>query len=273
MVEQDHEPGAHELCENLREKIKRANLSRHQIENLIPPSLAKRDHHNIPPYVPGSYRKQCEETRKRLERLEGQCLPKHVYKKEQEKYLNEFYDLKAKGKLSHLSPEMLKKLEEEIKAAAADPKKHAELEEFLSSLNKQTAIPEQQSKDKGDGVPTENVNSSSHRSHSANDTSSSQVDHSANRKKKPSIVKVELDDGSHVECVAILSPGSLCLTALPTEKKEPKEKKGPVNVPSRNVKEILDACNMITEYIQHESDLTKYLQEVEKLEKTLKHRV
>ncbi|CAL4064291.1 unnamed protein product [Meganyctiphanes norvegica] len=122
MGEQDKEPEPRELVEALREKLQNAHLSRHELERLVPPSLAKRDQHSIPPYEPGQYKKQCEETRKRMEKLEAQRLPAFVSKKVQDKFLNEFYELKAQGKLSHLSPEQLEKLEAEIKASAANSK-------------------------------------------------------------------------------------------------------------------------------------------------------
>jgi len=106
-------------------------LSQEQINRLVPPSLKKRDQHNIPAYQVGSLRKQQEEARQRNAKEGSQ---RQVPKTQQQRYLKQFADAKAEGRFSHLSDAMIRKLEDEVRTSAGDVSKTAELEEFFKSI-------------------------------------------------------------------------------------------------------------------------------------------
>ncbi|CAL4169586.1 unnamed protein product [Meganyctiphanes norvegica] len=124
-----------EMVDILREKLIKAKqegkLSQAQIDRLMPPSLRKRDQHNIPAYQVGSLKKQQEETKDKISKKgAGRAVPQV----QQNKYLKQFSDAKSQGRFSHLSESMIKKLEDEVRTSAGDASKQAELEEFFRSI-------------------------------------------------------------------------------------------------------------------------------------------
>jgi len=122
-----------EIVDMLREKLMKAKqeggLSQEAINKLMPPSLKKRDQHNIPAYQIGSLRKQNAETK-----VSKQGPSREVPKSTQQRYLQQFAEAKAQKRFSHLSEAMIKKLEDEVRTSAGDPSKTAELEEFFRSI-------------------------------------------------------------------------------------------------------------------------------------------
>jgi len=135
-----------DIVNALREKLQQKNgkMTKSDIYRLMPPSLKKRDSHNVPQYVPGTLRRQREESQRYLNQrgrpmfLKAAPVPHEV----QEEYLNKFYEAKSLGKFSHLPNEEFVKLETEVRTAAADALKHTELEEFLKSIEQEAVVPE-----------------------------------------------------------------------------------------------------------------------------------
>ncbi|CAL4183499.1 unnamed protein product [Meganyctiphanes norvegica] len=135
-----------DIVNALREKLihKKDRLTTADIERLIPPSLKKKDQHNIPHYVPGTLRRQREEAHK-YRNAKGRPMfrGKEIVPQEvQEGYMNKFYDAVGLGKFAHISNDELVNLETEIRNAAADSTKHTELEEFIKSIEQEAVVPE-----------------------------------------------------------------------------------------------------------------------------------
>lgn len=100
-------------------------------------SLFKRHRHEAPPYVPYSYQKQKLEVEKKIREWNEPLKPR-IPPDQVDKYLQEFAEAKKAGRFAHLPPEQLERLEEEVKAAAADSEKAKDLEEFLGAVKEET---------------------------------------------------------------------------------------------------------------------------------------
>ncbi|XP_076035217.1 ATP-dependent 6-phosphofructokinase isoform X3 [Oratosquilla oratoria] len=118
------------MVDQLREKLENAQLSREELEKVFPPSVFNRHRHHIPPYQPYQYKKQREETERRLN---PPPIPQKlkIPKGQQEKYLKLFAEAKESGRFSALSSEELEQLEKNVHEALADADKESELEKLL----------------------------------------------------------------------------------------------------------------------------------------------
>ncbi|XP_050688309.1 uncharacterized protein LOC126981341 [Eriocheir sinensis] len=143
-----------QLVDQLREKLEAAKLSRDELQKVFPPSLFKRHRHEAPPYVPYSYQKQKLEVEKKIREWNEPLKPR-IPPDQVDKYLQEFAEAKKAGRFAHLPPEQLERLEEEVKAAAADSEKAKDLEEFLGAVKEETTGTEEEEEEKkclGGGV-------------------------------------------------------------------------------------------------------------------------
>ncbi|XP_071542421.1 ATP-dependent 6-phosphofructokinase isoform X4 [Panulirus ornatus] len=131
-----------QVVDELREKLEKAKLSREELQRIFPRSLFRRHRHEAPPYVPYSFQKQKLEAEQRLNQPGIPVKPK-IPSDQIQQYLQEFVAAKEAGRFAHLPSEQLTRLEEEVKAAAADSEKVDDLEEFLR------AVREDQETDRG----------------------------------------------------------------------------------------------------------------------------
>jgi len=133
-----------QIVDQLRERLQEVSLTKEQIGKIVPPSLLKRHQHSIPAYKVNSFKKQKEEAARRLN---PQLPPAKPSRQELEARLQPFWDARARGAFSHLSPDTLQQLEEEVTAAAERGEDTNHLQQLLADQQQFTDAEQQQTAD------------------------------------------------------------------------------------------------------------------------------